>query len=119
MANSETNPVLMTVPSPLKFVPVTGSASGSLDVGSFTSLGTGTSSAHVIGAAPTIGAMIGFEHAGTATAGRTVVTDAAGTKIGTTNRTVTLAPGSSMILVGVSTTRWAVLAGGDGAALSA
>ena len=118
MANSETNPVLMACPSPLKFVPIVGSASSALDVGSFTSLGTGTSSAHVIGAAPTIGAMFGVEHAGTATGGRTVVTDAAGTKIGTTNRTITLQPGDSIILVGVSTTRWAVFAGSN-AAISA
>lgn len=112
MANSETEPVLMTAPSPLVFAASGGSASGSLTVGYFTSLGTGTGSAFVIGAAPTIGAMVGVEHAGTATAGRSVITDAAGTKIGTTNRTITLAMGESVVLVGVSTTRWALLNGG-------
>ena len=113
MANSETNPVLMVNPSPLKFVPQVGSASGSLDVGTYHSIGTGTATAFVIGAAPTIGAMIAVEHAGTATGGKTVVTDAAGTKIGTTNRTINLQPGDNITLIGVSTTRWAVLAGSN------
>jgi hypothetical protein len=121
MANSETEPVLMTAPAPLKFVAQVGSASGSLAVGQFHSIGTGTASAFVIGAAPAIGDMIGFEHAGTATAGKTVVTDAAGTKIGTTNRTLSLQPGSSFVLIGVSTTRWAILSGGlsDGGTIGA
>jgi hypothetical protein len=111
MANSETEPVLMTAPAPLIFAATSGAASGGLTIGYFTSLGTGTGSAFVL-PAPTQGAMIGVEHAGTATAGRSLITDAAGTKIGTTNRTCTLAMGDSIILVGVSSTRWAVLHAG-------
>lgn len=89
-----------------------GSASGSISVPGHTEIGTGTATAFVLSAAPYVGALVSVYQGGTATGGRTVVTDATGVTIDAKgNRTITLdAQGDSVLMVGISTTRWQILA---------
>lgn len=98
---------------------VAGSASGSITVPGITELGTGTASAHVLGSAPSAGAKVTVTQTGTATTGITVVTDATGVTVdGAGSRTITLTgQGQGFDLLGVSTTRWAIV-GGSGYTLS-
>ena len=108
MANSETYPVLMYDPAPVIYYGVTGSASGSLTVPGIYELGTGTGSAYVLSGPPYVGARVTIYQAGSATAGKSVITDASTSLLnGQSDRTATFTgEGQFLRLLGVSTTRW-------------
>lgn len=108
MANSDTYPVLMVDPAPVLYYGVTGSASGSLTVPGIYELGTGTGTAFVLSGPPYVGARVRIYQAGSATGGKSVITDAAGSTInGQGDRTITFTgEGQAVSLVGVSATRW-------------
>ena len=86
-------------------------ASGSITVPGYTELNSGTASAFVLSAAPYAGAVLGIAQTGTATSGKTVVTDSTSVTLNTQgDRTMTFnAEGDSVLLVGVSSTRWQVV----------
>ncbi len=93
---------------------VIGSASGSITVPGISELGTGTASAHVLSAAPYPGARVTIVQCGSATTGISVATNATTVTInGQGDRTITFdGEGQNVTLLGVSTTRWAII-GGD------
>lgn len=98
---------------------VVGSASGSITVPGVSEIGTGTATAHVLSGAPTLGAKVTIFQAGSATGGITVVTNATGVSLNNQgDRTITFTgEGQFVSLLGVSTTRWA-LVGGQGVTYS-
>lgn len=114
MANSETYPVVDFSPAPSRYMGVIGSASGSIEVPGISELGTGTASAHVLGAPPYLGARVDIAQGGTATDGISVVTNATGVAVNAKgNRTITFTgKGQFVSLIGVSATRWHVLGAG-------
>jgi len=87
-------------------------ASGSITVPGYTELNSGTGSAYVLSAAPYTGAVLGIMQTGSATAGKSVVTNATTVTLNTQgDRTMTFnAEGDFAVLVGVSTTRWQLVA---------
>lgn len=91
---------------------VIGSVSASITVPGITELGTGTATAHSLGGAPYIGAKVTITKSGTATGGVTIVTNATTVTIDAAgDRTITMnGKGQSVTLLGVSTTRWVVVA---------
>lgn len=100
-----------------------GTASGSITVPGYTELNSATATAFVLSAAPYVGAVVGITKTGSATASggvKTVVTNATGVTLNTTgDRTMTFdGEGDSVILVGVSTTRWQVIVNAGPVALS-
>ncbi len=111
MANSETYPVLMFGPAPSRYMGSTGSASGSIEVPGVTEIASGTGSAFVLGAAPYLGARVDLIHTGSATAGRTIVTNATTVTLNPQgDRTITFTgEGDFVSLLGVSATRWVVM----------
>lgn len=90
---------------------VLGSASAALLMG-VNEIGTGTGSAFVL-PTPFIGAKITVVKTGSATAGESFITDAAGVTLDSAgDRTITLdAEGDNFTLLGISTTRWVILSG--------
>lgn len=96
---------------------VVGSASAALSVG-VNEIGTGTATAFTL-PTPYVGARMRVFQAGSATGGISVATDATTVTLnGQGDRTITFdAEGDNVSLLGVSTTRWAIL-GGSGVAFS-
>ena len=90
---------------------VIGSASAALGVG-ISEIGTGTATAFVL-PTPYGGAKVAVFKSGTATAGETFVTDATTVTLSAAgDRTISInTKGNNFTLVGVSTTRWRVVAG--------
>lgn len=111
MANSETYPVIMNDgPAPYTYRGVVGSASGSIEAPGLSELGSGTGSAFVLSAAPYLGARVKVVHTGSATAGRTIVTNSTSVTLNNQgDRTITFTgEGDHVTLFGVSTTRWVI-----------
>lgn len=110
MANSETYPVLTESPTNRRYMGVIGSASAEIEAPSVTEIASGTGSAFALSAAPYLGARTTIVHTGTATAGKTVVTNASGVTINNqADRTITFnGEGDSVTLLGVSATRWVI-----------
>jgi len=100
-------------PAPYNVNAAMGSASAEITVPGFTELGTGTGSAFVLSDPPYEGALVTVVMTGSATAGKTIITDATGVSLNPQlDRTVTLAgEGNSIQLLGISTTRWQIVGG--------
>src|SRR5688572_2492741 len=110
MANSETYPVLVESPANRRYMGVIGSASAAIEAPGITELGSGTGSAFVLSAAPFFGARVTITHTGSATSGRSVITDSTSVTINNQgDRTITFdEEGDYVDLLGVSTTRWSI-----------
>lgn len=98
-------------PAPFFINDEQGSASVAITVPGIYELGTGTGSAFTLSAAPYVGALVAITQMGSATAGKSVTTNATTVTVNVQgDRTITFdAEGDSVILMGVSTTRWQVL----------
>lgn len=99
---------------------VVGSASGSITVPGISELGTGTGTAFALSRAPRIGEIVRIVQSGTATGGISVITSPAGVTIDAAgDRTLNFTgKGQNAALLGVSTTRWAII-GGNFSSISA
>lgn len=94
----------------------TASNNSKITVPGITEIGSGTASKYTLSAAPYIGAKVTVTFGGTSTKARSITTNATGVTInGKGHRTMTKAvgaatPGKSISLLGVSTTRWVIIA---------
>lgn len=94
----------------------TASNKSKITVPGVTEIGSGTASKYTLSAAPYIGAKVTIVFGGTSTKARTITTNATTVTLnGKGHRTLTKAvgantPGKGVTLLGVSTTRWVILA---------
>ena len=89
------------------FTPVEVTVTGTMPATSFLQLNHASTPIAVTGLTPTIGQILTITQNGTGTAGHTVKT--AGTFDGTNNTATFNAQGETLVLMGISSTRWAII----------